>query len=76
MTSRPQSQRLFMKEDGSSIERKYQLKPMSRLTLQMNDILPRRRILHQVQSDQPVVAERSMYFNDWTAGHNSMGIPK
>jgi hypothetical protein len=66
----------FMKEDGSSVERTYAMRPMSRLTLQMNDILPNAAFSTRIQSDQPIVAERSMYFNDWTAGHNSMGIPK
>jgi hypothetical protein len=66
----------FMKEDGGSVEHKYQLRPMSRMTLQMNDILPNTAFSTRIQSDQPIVAERSMYFNDWNAGHNSMGIPK
>jgi hypothetical protein len=66
----------FMKEDGGTVERKYELRPMSRLTLQMNDILPNTAFSTRIQSDHPIVAERSMYFNDWTGGHNSMGIPK
>ena len=66
---------LFMKEDGSSVEKKYTLKPTSRLTLEMNSILPDTSFSTRIQADQPVVVERSMYFSDWLGGHNSMGIP-
>ncbi len=66
----------FMKEDGTTVEKKYTMKPTSRLTLQMNDILPNTAFSTKVQSDQPVVAERSMYFSDWKGGHSSMGIPR
>lgn len=67
---------VFMKEDGGSVEKKYTMRPTSRLTLQMNDILPDTAFSTRIESDQPVVVERSMYFNDWTAGHNSLGIPR
>lgn len=66
----------FMKEDGSTVEKQYAMKPTSRLTLQMNDVLPDTAFSTRVQSDQPVVAERSMYFSDWKGGHSSMGIPR
>lgn len=66
----------FMKEDGEAVEKKYTLKPTSRFTLQMNDILPDTAFSTKVESDQPIVAERSMYFSDWRGGHSSMGIPK
>lgn len=66
----------LMKEDGASVEKKYTLKPTSRLTLEMNSILPDTAFSTRVQSDQPIVVERSMYFSDWSGGHNSMGIPK
>ena len=66
----------FMKEDGSTVEKQYAMKPTSRLTLEMNAILPDTAFSTRVQSDQPVVAERSMYFSDWKGGHSSMGIPR
>jgi len=66
----------FMKEDGSTVEKQYTMKPMSRLTLQMNDILPDTAFSTRIESDQPVVAERSMYFSDWAGGHSSLGIPR
>jgi len=66
---------LFMKEDGSSIEKKYTMKPTSRLTLEMNSILPDTAFSTRIEADRPVVAERSMYFADWRGGHSSMGIP-
>lgn len=66
----------FMKEDGTTVEKKYAMKPTSRLTLEMNGILPDTAFSTRIESDQPVVAERSMYFHDWRGGHNSMGIPR
>lgn len=66
----------FMKEDGTSVEKQYTMKPTSRLTLEMNSLLPDTAFSTRVQSDQPVVAERSMYFADWKGGHSSMGIPR
>jgi hypothetical protein len=66
----------FMKEDGSTVQKQYTMKPTSRLTLQMNDILPDTAFSTKVQSDQPVVVERSMYFSNWQGGHSSIGIPR
>ena len=66
---------LFMKEDGTSVEKKYSMKPTSRLTLEMNSILPDTSFSTRIQSDQPIVVERSMYFSDWLGGHSSVGIP-
>ncbi|RPJ20758.1 MAG: hypothetical protein EHM35_19090 [Planctomycetaceae bacterium] len=66
----------FMKEDGSSVEKKYTLRPASRFTIEVNPLVPDTALSTKVVSDQPIVAERSMYFNDWKAGHNAMGIPK
>ncbi|MHB0870533.1 MAG: hypothetical protein ACYC66_09465 [Chloroflexota bacterium] len=65
----------FMKEDGTAVEKQYVMKPTSRLTLEMNNILPNTPFSTRVRSDQPVVVERSMYFSDWSGGHSSMGIP-
>ncbi|HEX2922561.1 MAG TPA: hypothetical protein VHS28_00855, partial [Chloroflexota bacterium] len=66
----------LMKEDGSTVQKQYSMKPTSRLTLEMNGILPDTAFSTKVVSDQPIVVERSMYFNDWKGGTNSMGIPR
>ena len=66
----------FMREDGTAVEKSYTMKPTSRFTLQMNDILPDTAFSTHIESDQPVVVERSMYFSDWRGGTNSMGIPR
>jgi hypothetical protein len=66
----------LMKEDGTTVQKQYNMKPTSRLTLEMNGILPDTAFSTKVESDQPVVVERSMYFNDWKGGTNSMGIPR
>lgn len=65
----------FMKEDGVTVEKQYAMQPTSRMTLEMNSILPNTPFSTRVRSDQPVVVERSMYFSDWWGGHSSMGIP-
>jgi hypothetical protein len=66
----------FMKEDGSNVEKKYTVKPNSRFTIEVNTVVPDTALSTKVSSDQPIVVERSMYFNDFAGGHNSMGIPK
>jgi hypothetical protein len=66
----------FMKEDGTSVEKKYAVNPTSRITMEVNSIVPDSALSTKVASDQPIVVERSMYFNDFKSGHNSMGIPK
>ncbi|HEX9014641.1 MAG TPA: DUF5719 family protein, partial [Chloroflexota bacterium] len=66
----------FMKEDGTSVDKTYAIKPSSRFTIEVNNVVPNTALSTKVASDQPIVVERSMYFSDWKGGHNAMGIPK
>ena len=66
----------FMKEDGSNVVKNYTVSPTSRFTIDVNNVVPNSALSTKVESDQPIVVERSMYFNDFKSGHNSMGIPK
>jgi hypothetical protein len=49
--------------------------PHSRFTLQMNQVLPGVAFSTIVSSDQPVVVERVMYFNNNSGGTAALGIP-
>ncbi|MBI2304974.1 MAG: hypothetical protein HYU86_09565 [Chloroflexi bacterium] len=62
----------FMTETGAIVQRQYTLRPTSRLTISVDDIVPGTALSVRIDSDLPVVAERSMYFG--TGGHNSMGL--
>jgi hypothetical protein len=42
----------------------------------VNAQLPEAEFATEVDSDQPVVVERSIYFADMQGGTNSIGIPK
>ncbi len=63
----------FMLEDGSTVLRNYTLRPTSRLTIYVNDIIPNVAFSTKVESDQPIVAERAMYWGNSPAGHSSLG---
>lgn len=65
----------FMGEDGNSTVGYYSAAPFSRFSLHANDVVPRGRHGAQVESDQPVVVERSSYFAEGAAGHNSVATP-
>lgn len=52
-----------------------ELKPLSRTTLHLNDVMPGRDVSMTVDSDRPIVASRSMYWAvpGGRAGHESTG---
>ena len=64
----------FMREDGTVVTRTYPLGPSGRLTIDANAEVPNAAISTRVRADQPVVVERSMYFNDMAGGTNAMGV--
>ncbi len=53
----------------------YTLAPHSRLTLHMNQIVKGVAFSSIITSDQPIVAERAMYFNNMSGGTDALGIP-
>jgi hypothetical protein len=54
------------------------VKANTRLTISANvDVGPNKDISAKIQSDQPIIVERPMYFNYngvWTGGHDVMGF--
>lgn len=64
----------FMTEQGSTFTRRYQIPSYSRLTVDMRDIVPSPQgVGTVVTASQPIVAERTTYFNNDNAATNSMG---
>jgi len=66
----------FMKPDGSTVQQSFVAPPTSRLTINANRLVPDADISTEVDSDQPVVVESSMYLADMQGGTNTIGIPQ
>lgn len=66
----------FMKVDGGSEVRYFTMSPTSRLTLDVNNLLPDTETSTKVASDVPVAVERSMYFAGGLGSTSSFGIPR
>ncbi|MHB8896915.1 MAG: DUF5719 family protein, partial [Candidatus Geothermincolia bacterium] len=58
----------FMTGTGAASSREYSVGPRSRFTIHVNDIVPGQEVSTTVESDMPVVVERSQYLNDMRAG--------
>lgn len=65
----------FLQEAAAATVQTYTVAPHSRFTLQMNQVLPGVAFSTIVSSDQPVVVERVMYFNNNSGGTAALGIP-
>jgi Bacterial Ig domain/IPT/TIG domain len=65
----------FCKSTGETVERVYTVKGNSRYTVDVAGAVGRADVSTEVTSDQPVVCERSMYWNSRTAGHATIGAP-
>ncbi|MBU1669662.1 MAG: hypothetical protein KKF41_02805 [Actinobacteria bacterium] len=68
----------FMVESGQVFEHDIEVGAGNRVTVDVTDIVPRgHSVSTLLTSDQPVVAERPMYFNyqgAWTGGHDVVGF--
>jgi subtilisin family serine protease len=64
----------FMLESGGTIETDQPLPPHSRMSLDLNDILPAVGFATAVEADLPIVVERSMYFAGGGGGHGTLGV--
>ncbi|MFQ6015957.1 MAG: YncE family protein [Anaerolineae bacterium] len=64
----------FMGPELEPLTRHYILGPTSRLTIPVNGIVPNSNVSLNVNSDQPIVAERAMYFQEGNGGTVSLGI--
>ena len=62
---------------GPQVKPRFMMPPQSRKTIYVNGDVPNTDTSIQVISDQDVIAERSMYWNNGTgrAGHETVGMP-
>ena len=65
----------FRKSTGEVVERNYNVKGSSRYTVDVAGVVGKADVSTEVNSDKPVVCERSMYWNGRTAGHAHIGAP-
>jgi hypothetical protein len=65
----------FLQEVAAATVQNYTVAPHSRFTLMMNQVLPGVAFSTIVSSDQPVVVERVMYFNNNSGGTAALGVP-
>lgn len=63
----------FMTPDGTTLVRNYALPAMTRLAVDVNDVVPDLGVATMVSADRPIAAERALYFNDGDAGTVSAG---
>jgi hypothetical protein len=67
----------FIRESGPpAVNQNYTLGAKQRLTVPANSIIPGASISTTVTSDQPIVVERTMKFENRQGMHQSMGIPQ
>lgn len=66
----------FMRVDGTSEVKHFAMNPSTRLTLDVNALMPDSEVSAKVVSDMPVAVERSMYFAGGLGGTSSFGIPR
>jgi subtilisin family serine protease len=62
----------FMLENGQIVEVSQPVPPESRVSIDVNDVLPSAGFATTVTSDQPIVVGRSMYFGNG-GGHGTIG---
>lgn len=69
----------YMLETGTTVNKQYDVKATSRRTIDVNlDVGENHDVSAALQSTEPIIAERPMYFNyrnKWTGGHNVVGAP-
>ncbi|HEX2924463.1 MAG TPA: S8 family peptidase [Chloroflexota bacterium] len=63
----------YMREGGATTPAYYSIRPGSRLSVFVNDAVDSGRVGAMVESDQPIVVERSSYFAEGRGGHNVVG---
>lgn len=63
----------FLLDSGRVITKTFVIKPTSRFSIHANDFVPEGSFSTRIDSDQPLVAERSMYWAGGTSGHSSIG---
>lgn len=72
---------VYLTPAGTSVTKRYQLEPTSRMTVTVNDEpgLENTEVAATITATLPIVAERSMYWpgtwGQWYEGHNSAAMP-
>lgn len=65
----------YVRDNGQTVDKQYTVLPNARMSIWANKEVPNASLSFILNSDQPVVAERSMYFDPHRqASHNSMGV--
>ena len=68
----------YMTPDGTQSMPTFKMEPTIRKTIRVNDVLPNTDVSTLVQADQPIIAERAMYWGAGTplgeACHDSIGM--
>jgi len=68
----------FLRDNGTTVNRVYSMAPRQRVTIPVKDLpeMPGTQFFATVvESSQPIVAERLMYWNSWIEGHGAHGTP-
>jgi subtilisin family serine protease len=65
----------FMQEDGSVVERTELVPAMGRKSVYVNILFTASGFATQVSSDQAIVVERAMYFDNDQGGHDTLATP-
>ncbi len=66
---------VFMERDGTNTVKQYLLPPRSRFTVLLNAYLGASEVSVKVRSQEPVLVERAMYWNNRSDGHDCIGTP-
>jgi subtilisin family serine protease len=62
----------FLREDGTVVDRTELVAPMGRKSVFVNALFTTSGFATQVTSDQPIVVERAMYFDNGQGGHDTL----
>ncbi|MBU4402244.1 MAG: DUF4965 domain-containing protein [Actinobacteria bacterium] len=65
----------LMESTGENMVRNYLLPPECRFTMLIDELLPASEVSIKVCSENPVLVERAMYWNDRSDGHDCIGTP-
>ena len=65
----------FMRSDGSLPPRTFPMAAYSRLTVNVNSLVPGSEVSTRVHASLPVVVERAMYWGSRDGGHGALGVP-
>jgi hypothetical protein len=66
----------YMTDEGARVGQEVTMPPQSRQTFNVADVVPDTySVSSEVYSDKQIIAERAVYWNNRTGGHESVGVP-